>query len=211
MKRTAKPLQPLAPSWLTGRADTGGVPALLERLAQTVPPISIDELWLFPTRRVQGVESTVIVLARYTDEPDRRRVETVHFKATRNKRGEAAVETQLEDHAIAPADRLTRVIDGVLRRLGDDLSATPRAARISGEQERWDALVESVASGIELEEAMERVRTRPVHGSGADERGLDGAEDEGDLSADGDILPSSSAPVENESQNESVNRGDAQD
>ena len=157
MKREA---QPPAPSWLTGRADTGGVPALLERLATSVPPESIDELWLFPTRRVQGIESTVLVLARYTDEADRRRVETVHFKATRNKRGEASVDTQLEDHAIAPADRLTRVIDGVLRRLGDDLAATPRAARISGDPLRWEALIESFASGTELEEALEQVRSR---------------------------------------------------
>lgn len=151
-----------APSWLTGRADTGGVPALLERLADTVPVDSIDELWLFPTRRIAGVESTVLVLSRYTDEVDRRRVETVHFKATRNKRGEAAVETVLQDHAVAPADRLTRVIDGVLRRLGDDLSATPRSARLSGERERWEALVESIASNIDLEEALERVRERPA-------------------------------------------------
>ena len=150
------------PSWLTGRADTGGVPALLERLAATVPVDSIDELWLFPTRRIAGVESTVLVLSRYTDLTDRRRVETVHFKASRNKRGEAIVETLLQDHADAPADRLTRVIDGVLRRLGDDLAATPRAARISGEVERWEALIESIASGLEFEEALERVRERPV-------------------------------------------------
>ena len=169
MKREPKPLPP---SWLTGRADTGGVPALLERLATSVPPETIDELWLFPTRRVTGVESTVLVLSRYSDEADRRRVETVHFKATRNKRGEAAVETQIEDHAIAPADRLTRVIDGVLRRLGDDLSSSPRAARISGERERWDALIESLASGLELDEALERVRERPsVSGSRIEDRG----------------------------------------
>ncbi len=158
----ARAPKPPAPSWLIGRADEAGLPALLGRLAATVPVDSIDELWLFPTRRIVGVESTVIVLSRYTDETDRRRVETVHFKATRNKRGEPAVETLLQDHAVAPADRLTRVIDGVLRRLGDDLSATPRAARISGEVERWEALIESIASNIDLEEALERVRERPA-------------------------------------------------
>jgi hypothetical protein len=158
----ARAPKPPAPSWLIGRADDAGMPALLERLATTVPVQSIDELWLFPTRRIVGVESTVLVLSRYADETDRRSVETVHFKATRNKRGEPAVETLLQDHAVAPADRLTRVIDGVLRRLGDDLSATPRAARISGEAERWEALIESIASNIDLEEALERVRDRPV-------------------------------------------------
>lgn len=153
-------------NWLTGRADTGGVPALLERLVVAVPPESIDELWVFPTRRWAGVESTVLVLSLYSDEPDRRRVVTVHFKATRNKKGEAAVETILEDHAVAPADRLTRVIDGVLRRLGDDLAATPRTARISGDAERWEALIESIASALSLEEALERVQSNPLRSAG---------------------------------------------
>jgi hypothetical protein len=165
-------------NWLTGRADTGGVPALLNRLAVAVPPETIDELWIFPTRRLAGVGSTVLVLALYSDEPDRRRVATVHFKATRNKKGEATVETVLEDHAVAPADRLTRVIDGVLRRLGDDLAATPRTARISGDVDRWEALVEAIASGLQLEEALERVRTNPVRSAGnrfADESGQFGS------------------------------------
>ncbi|MGH7471671.1 MAG: hypothetical protein ACRENP_27275 [Longimicrobiales bacterium] len=168
MKASAKRRVPV-PGWLTGRADTGGLPALLTRLAQAVPVTTIDEVWLFPTRRLSGFESTVIVLSLYTDEPDRRRVVTAHFKATRNKRGEATIDTSLEDHAVAPADRLIRVIDGVLRRLGDDLAATPQAARISGEEERYQALIEASASGIDLEEALERVRERPGAGAGTGE------------------------------------------
>jgi hypothetical protein len=167
----------MAGSWLTGRADTGGVPALLERLAVAVPPGSIDELWIFPTRRRAGVESTVLVLSLYSDEPDRRRVATVHFKATRNKKGEATVETILEDHAVAPADRLTRVIDGVLRRLGDDLAATPRTARISGDAERWEALIEAIASALSLEEALERVQSNPLRSAGNRFADDDGEED----------------------------------
>ena len=132
--KAARVRRPPPPGWLTGRADTGGLPALLERLALVVPVNTIDELWLFPTRRLAGFESTVLVLSLYTDTHDRRRVATLHFKAVRNKRGEATVEHVLEDHAVAPADRLTRVIDGVLRRLGDDLAATPQTARISGEE-----------------------------------------------------------------------------
>jgi hypothetical protein len=185
------PKAPPAPSWLTGRADSGGVPALLERLSVSVPVNTIDELWLFPTRRLTGVESTVLVLSLYSDEHDRRRVATVHFKATRNKRGEATVETVLEDHAVAPADRLTRVIDGVLRRLGDDLSSTPRAARISGEDERFEALIEAIASNIELEDALERVRERPARieeqqggGGGGEKQGEGGEKKDVDADAD---------------------------
>jgi hypothetical protein len=162
MKAAARPAP--VPGWLTGRADSGGIPALLERLSRELAVSRIDELWLFPTRRLTGFESTVLVLSLYTDETDRRRVVTAHFKAIRNKRGEATVETRLEEQAVAPADRLIRVIDGVLRRLGDDLAATPQAARISGEPERYEALIEAVASGLDLEEALERVRERPAPG-----------------------------------------------
>jgi hypothetical protein len=171
-QRQTRPPAPPPPAWLVGRADSGGVPALLQRLPATVPPTTIDELWLFPTRRLAGYESTVVVLSLYVDQTDRRHVVTVHFKATRNKRGEATVESVLDDHAVAPADRLTRVIDGVLRRLGDDLSATPQTARISGEVERFEALIEAVASNIDIEEALERVRERLRPREG--EAGVDG-------------------------------------
>ena len=59
-KRTpaAAPAAPAAPapSWLTARADSGGVPALLQRLAATVPAETMDEVWIFPTRRMPGFE-----------------------------------------------------------------------------------------------------------------------------------------------------------
>ena len=143
-----------APSWLTARADSGGVPALLQRLIATVPAETMDEVWIFPTRRMPGFESTVVVLSLFTDDADRRRVATAHFKAVRNKRGEATVETILSDHAVAPPDRLERIIDGVMRRLGDDsvLATPPRSARIRGHAERWTALVQAVEGGQEIPE-----------------------------------------------------------
>ena len=151
--KAQKPAAPPAPSWLTARADSGGVPALLERLVATVPVEAMDEVWIFPTRRMPGFESTVVVLSLFTeDAEDRRRVATAHFKAVRNKRGEATVETILSDHAVAPPDRLERIIDGVLRRLGDDsvLATPPRSAHIRGLAERWTALVQAIEGGQEI-------------------------------------------------------------
>ena len=199
-------------------ADAGAIPALLDRMTTAVPFESIDELWLFPTRRIAGVESTVIVLALYTDQPDRRRVATAHFKATRNKRGEAKVETDLRDHAIAPADRLTRVIDGVLRRLGDDLATTPpKSARISGQEDRWLALVEANASNIEFEEALDRVRVRlralgredlvsdqPADAQSDDETGEELVE----AVAEGDATPDDSAATTDMQPQEPVAEGE---
>ncbi|HET7040946.1 MAG TPA: hypothetical protein VFI13_02960, partial [Gemmatimonadales bacterium] len=59
------------------------------------------------------------------------------------KNGNLAIEQDLSEHGIAPADRIDRLIEGVLRRLGDDLSAAPLTARIAGAPDRWNELLES--------------------------------------------------------------------
>ena len=135
-----------APSWLTGKADAASLPALLEGLPPRIDVSRVDELYVFPTRRVQGVESTVFVFSMHEDQ-DLRRVITAHLRATRNKRGEPAIETKLDEHATAPADRIPRVIEGVLKRLSEDFASTPPShARIDGDQERWKQLIDQLTS-----------------------------------------------------------------
>jgi hypothetical protein len=134
------------PTWLTGKADGGSLPVLLEGLAARVPASTIDEMYLFPTRRVQGVESTVFVFSVH-DADERRRVITAHVRAIRNKRGEPIVESKLDEHATTPADRIPRVIEGVLRRLSEEFAATPPShCRIEGSTERWRALIDQLTS-----------------------------------------------------------------
>jgi hypothetical protein len=133
-----------APTWLTGKADAASLPALLEGLAPRVDPTTVDELYVFPTRRVQGVESTVFVFSVH-DEEERRRVITAHLRATRNKRGEPAIETKLDEHGTTPPERIPRVIEGVLRRLSEDFAATPPShCRIERSEERWKALIDEL-------------------------------------------------------------------
>lgn len=135
-----------APTWLTGKADAASLPALLEGLAPRLEVGTIDELYLFPTRRVQGVESTVFVFSVH-DAEDRRRVITAHLRATRNKRGEPSIDTKLDEHATTPAERIPRVIDGVLKRLSEDFAATPPShCRIDGSAGRWQALIEELTN-----------------------------------------------------------------
>lgn len=156
-----------APSWLTGKADAASLPALLEGLARQIDVSTVDELYLFPTRRVQGVESTVFVFSVH-DKEDRRRVITAHLRATRNKRGEPTIDTRIDEHAITPADRIPRVIEGVLRRLGDELSPTPAShCRIDGSHERWQALVDyltALPKGENLPEELLPEETAPTAG-----------------------------------------------
>ena len=135
-----------APSWLTGKADAASLPALLEGLPPRIDVTSIDEMYVFPTRRVQGVESTVFVFSLH-DAHDMRRVLTAHLRATRNKRGEPAIETKVDDHATAPADRIPRVIEGVLKRLSEDFAATPPShCSINRDAERWKQLIEQLTN-----------------------------------------------------------------
>ncbi len=133
-----------APSWLTGKADAASLPVLLEGLAQQVNPATVDELYLFPMRRVQGVESTVVVFSVH-DAEERRRVITAHVRATRNKRGEPTIETRLDEHATTPAERIPRIIEGVLRRLSEDFAATPPShCSIESSKERWEAMIDQL-------------------------------------------------------------------
>ena len=159
------------PSWLTGKADAASLPALLEGLQTQVDVSTVDELYLFPTRRVQGVESTVFVFSVH-DAEDRRRVITAHLRATRNKRGEPTIETKLDEHATTPADRIPRVIEGVLRRMGDEFSDTPPShCRIDGSAERWRELIDYL-TGVPKGETLpeELLPEQNVHvGEGSDE------------------------------------------
>ena len=142
-----------APTWLTGKADAASLPALLEGLAPRLDIATIDELYVFPTRRVQGVESTVFVFSVH-DAEDRRRVITAHLRATRNKRGEPAIETRLDEHATTLPERVPRVIEGVLKRLSEDFAATPPShALIDRSEVRWHALIEQL-TGIPKGQAL---------------------------------------------------------
>ena len=129
--------------WVNTAPDEAALPALLRRVAAALPVDSIDEVWIFPTRRAAGAESTVIVVATF-DEDDRRRVHTAHFTATRDRKGAATVQEIIAQHAIAPAGAVARVVEGVMRRLGDDL-ALPHGETIAGDAGRWDALLQRLA------------------------------------------------------------------
>lgn len=130
-----------APSWLTGKADAASLAALVEKLGTQVDITTVDEIWLFPTRRVAGVESTVFVLSIH-DHDEQRRVITAHVRAIRNKRGEPAIETRMDEQATLSVDRIPRVIEGVLKRLGDDFATPPSTARIDRSPERWTHMVD---------------------------------------------------------------------
>lgn len=131
----------------TGRPAAAHLAGHLHDLAARLAVPAIDHLWIFPTRRVAGAFSTVIAVAAFAaDDRDRRRVLTAHYTVRVDRAGRLSVLANLLEHGLAPADRLDRLIDGVLRRLDEDLLASPpRAAAIGGDPARWDALLAAVA------------------------------------------------------------------
>lgn len=132
--------------WVNTEPDDGAPHALLSRIALQIPPEILDEIWIFPTRRSGGVESSVFVITAFGDDPDRRRVATAHFTVTRDKKGRPLINQRIEEHALAPAAALARVVEGVLRRLGDEIAHAPRAERIERDPTRWQALLSDLGA-----------------------------------------------------------------
>jgi hypothetical protein len=119
-------------------AEPGSLDDLLERVAMRPGVVAIDEVWLFPARKAGHGESTLFVISAFEDDPERRRVLTARFAITRDANGAPIIEETFEEQASAPADRVARVIDGVIRRLGDEMSP-PRYGRIERSEAAWEA------------------------------------------------------------------------
>ncbi len=138
-----------AQKWVNAGPDEGALHALLDRIIERVPRDRIDVLWLFPTRVAGGVESTVIVIAGFDDDAERRTVATAHFRVTRDKRGRATVALQMQEHGTAPVGATQRVVDGVLRRLGDEVAReSPRRVEIGGAAAAWWELYEELGGEV---------------------------------------------------------------
>ena len=127
--------------WTNIGPDEGALHALLRRVQEHVPVSLIDYLWIFPPRRVAIGESIVLVVAAFDDDPVKRRVITAHFTIARNRKGQASVDARFDEHGSAPANAVSRIVDGVLHRLGEDADNSLREQQIAGDLEHWNALI----------------------------------------------------------------------
>lgn len=148
--------------WINAGPDEGALHALLDRILERVPRERIDLLWVFPTRTSGGVESTVVVIAAYDEDPERRTVATAHFRVTRDRRGRATVALEMQEHGSAPVGATQRVVDGVLRRLGDEVGReAPRREEIRGDEHAWRTFHRDIG-GPEAEAPAEQETTDPA-------------------------------------------------
>ncbi|HSJ33268.1 MAG TPA: hypothetical protein VK933_17640 [Longimicrobiales bacterium] len=156
--------------WLNIGDDPGALHALVERISEHVPVAAIDYLWIFPARRIAIGESIVVVIGAFDEDPERRRVSTAHFTVSRNRKGAATVNARFDEHGSAPVAAVPRIVQGVLRRLGEDTEASPREEQIDGEQDRWDALIVELGGPPRTESPAE-----DIDGSGSGADGASGA------------------------------------
>lgn len=125
--------------------------AALAAAAGTVAPERIDRVWLFPARQTGDRETGLAVLASWPEgEPasDRRGVWTLEYQVEQRGGGKSQRTHSLTEQAVAPAGRVERVIEGVLRRLGTETDA-PRMEEVGGSPARWAALL--AEAGVQLD------------------------------------------------------------
>ncbi len=121
-----------------GPIDPASPTAILETHARVLPPDTLDELWIFPPRRIGPGQSTIVVASVLDPDPesDRRRIFTARFTLTRDRKGKAELAQEMVEEGAAPAELVARVVDGAVRRLEDE-PEPPRHARIAGQAAAW--------------------------------------------------------------------------
>jgi hypothetical protein len=149
-----------ATQWANIGDDPGALHALLERVAQHVDVSLIHDVWIFPPRRIAVGESIVVVVGGAGENDERRRVITAHFTVARTRKGAATVTARFDEHGTAPHAAVPRIVQGVLRRLGEDTEALPREEVIAGDRGRWDALIVELG-GRPRADGAEAIADRP--------------------------------------------------
>ena len=139
------------------RAEAGAAyRAVLDPLEERPGVAAIDRVWAFPPREVRGVGVALIVASVYGDAEDRRRLVTSRVVVTPEPEGarrrEPATAIEVEHQGEVPVDRVRRVLEGVVRRLGEDPGGErPAAFAIGGERDAWERMREELHAELLVE------------------------------------------------------------
>lgn len=131
----------MSTQWVNTQPDAGAIHALLLSIVPRISISDIDRLWIFPTRKIAVGESTVVVLSLFDADRERRRVMTARFTVARDKKGVANVQDQLDEYGTATLDAVHRVVEGVVRRLGEEIEQPPREEHLDGNADYWQTLL----------------------------------------------------------------------
>lgn len=134
--------------------DGPGVPEALPRtlreVGERLGTESIDRLWIFPPL-IRGRREWGLVAAGCFEGSGARRLVTARYAAQRTGKG-LYLDTQLVDQGVAPADRLPRVMEGVVKR-GPAPLGSPRPAEVGGNADAFEAVIGDFAGEL-FEEAV---------------------------------------------------------
>lgn len=128
--------------------------AALAAAAATLRPERVDQVWLFPARALGERESGLAVIALLPEggeRADRRSLWTLRYEAEPDREAKPGKRAKgppplvrrdlLEEQGVAPAERLDRIIDGVVRRLGGEGGEAPEVREVGGDPTRWAELL----------------------------------------------------------------------
>ncbi len=122
---------------------------LLAELPASFPPESIDHIWIFAPREISGKESGLVVLSLTFPDAERaslRRLVTWRYEAVR-ERGQVRRTDEVAEQGSAPAERIPRLIEGVLARMGD-AAESPITEAVAGDPGRWSAMLDSLGIAV---------------------------------------------------------------
>lgn len=134
--------------------------ALLTTIERQVTVERIDRVWIFPPRRLEAGETAVVVVSAFPIlDPDRRTVYAAHYTAPADA---ADPRLALQEFGTAPTERVGRIVEDVVGRLKDEVTAAPTAARIEGDPARWLELRHRLAEQhLDQTTRHPRLRTAP--------------------------------------------------
>ncbi len=118
------------------------VRALLH-LRERIALEALDRLWIFPVLSGETRETGVMVVSCFGPDPRIRILHTLTFRRLKGKpeRGEEPFRVELEEEGTVPVDRVSRIIVGVSRRLGEEDPGEPREVVVEGRSTAFDALL----------------------------------------------------------------------
>ncbi|MFL5384823.1 MAG: hypothetical protein ACJ8GN_20055 [Longimicrobiaceae bacterium] len=128
--------------------------AALASAADRIPPQQVEQVWLFPPRRVAAKESglAVLVVAAEDDADAGRTIWTVRYEAETGKGGKTSSTHALEEQGTVPPDRVGRIVDGVVRRLEAESDA-PDVRELARDPGEWRALLVELGAPVPVDSA----------------------------------------------------------
>lgn len=117
------------------------IPRTLQRVVDRLGVETVDRVWVFPPRIKGRRESGLVVVSRFAADgtTERRDLFTASYSAERTGKG-LTVDWGLSEEGTAPPDRLPPVMEGVVRRAGDD-EDQPREVGLGGDADAVQAFL----------------------------------------------------------------------